>query len=311
MYLCGATTNELVRTFDTTINKAEHYIRKLILEGKAPRKYANHPANKDDELGLDNGDLKRYTDYWQFTSRSGYMIATDFHAPFYSQIWFERMLKVAKLRGLTEIIIPGDGLDMHAFSGWGGDPECPWSKELLGAANFLWGLYQSFDRIWYMSGNHEARLARLTDGQMTYSGVLDGILCEYARRSGLTFEFDPGKLTWSQYTHAIVDDEWLIVHPASYRTLPLSVANRLALVQNKHVISAHSHKANKGHADNGRIIIDTGGMFDEELIDYRAMRQTVHAKWANGFVVYQGGVADLYADFPYTNWDRIDGGQYV
>lgn len=302
MYLCGATYNELYHTFGGTFDKNKDYVRKLIRDGVVPNK------NEPTETGLDNGGLKSYTDYWQLTSRSGYMIATDFHAPFYSQLWFDRMLQVAKMRGLTELIIPGDGLDMHAFSGWGADPECPWSKELIGSANFLWVLYHSFERIYWTKGNHEARLGRTTDNQLGFDGIMNSILCKYSQLNGLPFEFKPERMITSPYTHLIIDDEWLVVHPASYRMLPLSVANRMAMVENKHVISAHSHKANKGHADNGRVIIDTGGMFNEDLIDYRHMRMTVHGKWANGFVVYQGGVADLYSDYPFTNWDRIDKG---
>lgn len=259
--------------------------------------------------GFTESPARRFCDYWNLDSRDhgGFVIATDFHAPAHSALWCNRMVAVAKKHGLKSVIVAGDGLDMRAFSSWGSDPECSWSQEMDGAAEWLWALYHSFTHVLWLRGNHEDRLARQTDWQLQASRFIDAILTHRARMLDQRFTFNPERLTFSNYPHCSIDEEWMVVHPRSYSRIPLRIANQIALIRGVHVIAAHSHRAGWGWADDGKhVIIDTGGMFDERCIQYRAMAVTTHPAWQHGFVAYKNGTAALFSDPPFTDWRQYD-----
>ncbi len=254
-------------------------------------------------------NARRYSDHWSLDSRitGGITIGTDYHAPAHSSLWCNRQLAVARKYGLKTLIIAGDGLDMNAFSSWGADPEESWSAEMDEAAAWLWTIYHSYERIYWLRGNHEDRLARRTDWQLTAARFIDAVLAHHARTLGTGLDFDPERLQFSNYPWLEIDEKWLVVHPSSYSRIPGRIANQLALIRRRHVIAAHSHRANWGWCDDGEhVTIDTGGMFDEDLIRYRAMAMTTHPAWQHGFVAYKGGTAVLFSDEPYTDWSLYD-----
>lgn len=248
-----------------------------------------------------------FMDAWSLDSREvgGVSIATDYHAPNHSALWCNRLLAVARRYKLTTHILAGDGLDMSAFSSWGADPEQSWTAEMDAAAEWLWVLYHSFQRVFWLRGNHEDRLARTTNWQLQASQFIDAVLMRRARVLGVRFSFDPERLQLSNYPYCTIDGEWLIVHPKSYSRIPGRVANQIAMIRRCHVVAAHSHRANWGWADDGEhVTIDTGGMFDEKHIQYRAFAVTTHPAWQHGFVAYRDGVAALMSDAPYTDWGQ-------
>lgn len=251
---------------------------------------------------------RKYTAWWEIDSRdhTGLMIGTDFHAPHHSALWCNRLLGVAQHYGICTLLIAGDGLDMAAFSSWGADPEQSWTQEMSHAAQWLWVIYHSFDRVLWLRGNHEDRLARATNWQLSAGQLTDAILTHKAREMGEAFTFEPERMQFSPYPQCTIDGEWLVVHPRSYSRIRGRIANQIAMIRQKHVIAAHSHLANKGWSDDGRhITIDTGGMFDEDLIQYRSMSVTTHPAWNHGFVAYREGNAVLFSDTPYTDWSVL------
>jgi hypothetical protein len=259
----------------------------------------------DSQLRVSASRVPRFIDHLQLDSAQdgGYAIACDFHAPCHSALWTNRLLTVCERYRLESLILAGDGLDMSAFSHWGADVNLPWSEEMEAAGEWLWVIYQSFRRVYWLTGNHEARPTRLTAGQLPPIDLVDAVLTHHARDTGQEFKFFPGRIAFSIYSHCYVDDEWMVVHPKSYSRIPGRIANQLALIHGKHVVAAHSHRANWGWADDGKhVIVDTGGMFDEELVRYRHLQVTTHPAWNHGFVVYRDGHAALFTDSPYTDW---------
>lgn len=244
-----------------------------------------------------------YNGEYHIDSRDGIIIANDFHAPYHSVKWCNRLLKIAKLYKIKQLLIAGDGLDMHSFSGWGADPDMSWNEEMSCAAEWLWVLYNSFDKIYWTRGNHEDRLARATNWQMSADNVIDSILCKYARENSVNFKYDCDKIEYSVYPFSYVDEDWMIVHPKTYSRIPNRVSSQLALTHKKHVIMAHSHRACWGWADDREhIVIDSGGMFDESKCQYRHLSITTHGGWNNGFVVYRNNYAVLFGEYPFTDW---------
>lgn len=294
-YLNGATNDDLVLLAGSTLNKVLKYIKRAQESGALPRRLKQYNTSPD--------AVKNFNNAWNL--KGNRLICSDIHAPFHSERWIERLLRTKDKAKIGTLTIVGDGLDMHAFSAWGGDPELPWKHEALIAGELVWRLYSEFNRIEWIRGNHCDRISRKTDWQMDYSHPLDAILCGYARQTGEKYE--PGRIDYTEYPYAWLDDEWMLVHPRSYSRIPTNVSRQLALKYQKHVMAGHGHLCGQSVALDGvHVAIDTGGLMDMDKVSYQHMSITTHPRWNNGFVVYKDGCADLKQESPLTNWRGID-----
>jgi hypothetical protein len=302
-YMAGATNDQLLTMCggDATQQKVFKYIRRMQQSGAYKRRF------ELDKMTMPVSPMRSFNDFWKLEGEDGFIIAGDAHAPFYSAKWCNRGINVARKFGIKKLLIAGDGLDMHSFSGWGADPKLNWEDESKAAAAWLWVLYHSFEKIYWLRGNHEDRISRKTDWQVSAIDPIRSLLLKHADEIGEPFLYDPGKIKVSGYPKCIVDNEWEVVHPKAYSKLPLRVANSIALKRNMNVIVAHSHHAAQGFSDDGRhVIIDSGGWFDEDLIEYVSKSETTHPNWQPGFVVYKNGCAQLMAREPFTDWSVYD-----
>lgn len=291
-YRSGATNDELVRLSGGTLNTVLKYVKHEQDNGNLPRRITRVPKSGMPKF---NKALK--------LPEGKYAITGDSHSPFYSEKWWNRLIEHCEQEQIRELIVAGDGLDMHAFSPWGADPKLSWDTEAKATAKWLWQLYHHFDKIWWTTGNHEDRLCRKTDWQMTANTIIAGLLSRYADDHNKPYEYEPKRINWSGYRYCTIGGKWRITHPKNYSKLPLKVANELALKHTQHVICAHGHHAAKGWAENGRnVIIDLGGMFDESSVEYYSKSDTTHPAWNPGYVLYDNGCAELYCNEPFSRW---------
>jgi hypothetical protein len=295
-YLDGATNDELIQISGGTLNQVLAYNNKEQTAERLPRR--NKPSKVKPEVAPSYNEA--------LSLKGDRLIISDVHAPFHSQLWFNRLMKVKDKTGIGKLTIVGDGLDMHSFSGWGGDPAQPWSDESRLASDFVWRVYTEFDEITWIKGNYCDRISRKTDWQMSAEDPINAILLKYAAKKKITFTYDPDKLKFSSYPYAWLDDDWMLVHPRSYSRNPMTVARTLALKYQKHIIAAHGHMCGQCYALDGKhVAIDSGGLMDMNKVSYVNLSITTHPCWNNGFIVYRDGVADLLQEFPLTNWKRL------
>lgn len=251
-------------------------------------------------------DLPTYDDqHWKLSGPM--MIGSDAHAPMYSAEWMNRFLTVARKYDIPQALFAGDVFDLLAFSSWESCPEMPWNEEMIFAAHFLWVIYHSFPKIYIAPANHERRISRATNGQLSATELIDSILCGYARYHGKSFHYQPERVEVSKYSYSMLDDKWLICHPVHTSVNQLTVANDLAMRYGKHVIAAHSHQFGMGYSRCGRYaLIDSGGLFDERYMLWRYKDVSKARAWHNGFVVYRDGIAHAFGPEPFTDWSMYD-----
>lgn len=218
-----------------------------------------------------------------------YMVSCDYHAPFHSPWWINKMLEVAERFKIKKHIIAGDFFDFEFASKWPGDhgtldAEVDGSKEALKAID-------AFDVNYFIQGNHERRVQRLTDGKITAQHLFSLF----------------GKERWENRVRYMtndsvrVGDDYLILHPSSYSQISGSVAVRLAEKHHRHVLNAHGHFAAIRYDKSGKYVcVDLGGMFDIQRIEYCMTRSTTHPYWNNGFGMIRDGRFTLF--HPQTDW---------
>jgi len=216
-----------------------------------------------------------------------YMISCDYHAPYYSHTWVNRMLLIAQKFKIKKHIIVGDLLDFdfakshprtEGESGSSLDKEIDTTDPLFLALDY-------FDKNYLICGNHETRLGRITDARVQSRHVL----AVYGKRIYETkFEFFP-------QDKAFVGKQWLVVHPKSYSQISGSVSVRLAEKYQRNVLSAHGHFVSLRFDRSGEYqAADIGGMFDQRKVAYTSFITTTHPEWNQGFGMLKDGKFTMF-----------------
>lgn len=224
-----------------------------------------------------------------------YAIWCDEHSPYHSEEWINRGLYMAEHFGIRKLINIGDAFDSnfarYHFLGPDKDldDEIFHSEPIVKAFNY-------FDEVYCVKGNHENRLARMTDNILQARHLMELFGVDIARK----------KFKLSNYDKVYIGDDgkegWLLVHPQSYSQIKGSVARRLAEKFHRNVINTHGHFVDFEYDRSGNFqVYDLGGMFDVRKTAYINLRTTTHPIWNNGFGILRNGKFWHFTEA--TDWD--------
>jgi len=220
-----------------------------------------------------------------------YIVFSDAHAPYYDEVYVNRLLFVADKFKVKKAVSVGDTLDMD-FAKIFYDPEkSDLDTEIVRTEPLLMGL-QYFDKVYFMRGNHENRIGRMTDGKIQAQHIFklfgEKTFCE--------------KFTYIPNTRLMIGKNWLLTHPKNYSQISGSVAVRLAEKYHRHVINAHGHFIALRYDRSGKFMgIDLGGLFKHEKVKYIHDSTTTHPQWNPGFgMIYND---KFYHFHEGTDWD--------
>lgn len=211
-----------------------------------------------------------------------YLISADYHSPFYSELWVNRLLTVAQKTGIDRHIIVGDlfdcdwakshpSTDGEIRPGLDGEAEC--SDPLIKA------LLTQFNETYLVCGNHETRAAR-NIAKVQFKHIAGFLGLDLAKQGFMFTEKD----------HLFVGNDWMVVHPKSYSQVSGAVGVRLAEKYHRNILTAHGHFAAERVDRSGDFVeVDLGGMFDTKKIGYINLTTTTHPDWNNGFVMFRNG----------------------
>ncbi len=219
------------------------------------------------------------------------VVIGDVHLPTTDFAFAETMLEIAARQGIKRLLIGGDLLNVDAYSRFAHMiPPPTFAEEHAVAVRFVERLQAYFDEIVWMMGNHEARLLKANNGNIT-AGML-GSMISAAR----------GKMRTTPYAYATVrsgNAVWRVTHQRSYSRIPGRVANRLAMKHECNVISMHQHHISVQMSENGRwVCIDGGGLFDDRKMPYVRLVDSTMPRMARGFVLLLDGTAHLITPYP-------------
>jgi len=214
-----------------------------------------------------------------------YMICSDIHAPFHSEVWVDRYLEIARKKKIKKQIIVGDLFEFSALSSFlpiEGETGEGFSKELEACEKLIEKFARVFQVSYLVSGNHERRVFRASDGNIPAA-----VIYRYFK------DFD--RFVVTPFDKVEIGDNWLLVHPKNYSQISGNVAFRLAAKYRKNIINAHGHfVALRYDASGQNMVVDLGGLFDTRKIDYINLQTTTHPFWNNGFGCLQRGKFYLY-----------------
>jgi hypothetical protein len=223
-----------------------------------------------------------------------YIVSCDYHAPYYSELWINRLLMIAKKFKIKKHIIIGDLFDM-AFASYyrAKDGEHrPSLDEERKQCSPIFKVLDYFDKNILITGNHEARIGNLTDSKIEARHLFGHYGADVWEK----------KFVYTTADKAFVGDKWLLVHPKSYSQISASVAVRMAEKHHRNILNAHGHFLAMRYDRSGEYLaVDLGGMFDVSKVGYINMTSTTHPRWNQGFGALRGENLHLFHEK--TDWD--------
>ncbi len=225
-----------------------------------------------------------------------WVIAGDIHLNTVNTEFMRRPLQIAMqhLEKPRRFLIAGDFLNADAWSGYESVYPLPsFGKELQAARAFLDLYLTVFDEIYVFMGNHDLRVTKRTHTAIMPEDLMRMI------------SHDP-RIKVSHWGHAVVDTprgEYRITHGSDYSIQQLSVADQMAQKYAQNIILWHEHHSAIGLDRYKRhIVVNGGGLFDQESMAYTQIEDSKKARMANGFVMLRRGYPYVFNDY-WTDWD--------
>lgn len=227
-----------------------------------------------------------------------YIISADYHSPFISMLWLNRLLNVAKKENIKQLVIGGDFGDIDRLSWWlrqkqAEDIAVKLDDELAFTEMVLEKLFEWFERIDIIGGNHWLRLL----GAVTFS-------VSAKRLMGLVGQKDNPKLHFhGLFNWLLIDSKVRVTHPAKARKLDYTLARDLSILHpDQWIVVTHRHRASEAFTPDGRPIMEIGWMGDVERMRYIRYTDSTYYNWVNSFGVYKDGVMRNLTEYNYS-WD--------
>lgn len=214
-------------------------------------------------------------------------ITADWHIPLYDPEYVNHFIETSREAGARTLIAAGDFFNFDALSRY--DPkqsEAGLEMELGEATAVMRVLLESFDRIVYLWGNHDARLTKALGFAIQFKEAMKLVFGSLGVEALDVIEF-------SNLDHCWIDQgdgrKWYVCHPANYNRNALTTARALAAKVNASVITAHSHHCAIGYATDGeRVVCEIGGLFDRHKTAY-LQSSTTFPTWQQGFAILRAG----------------------
>lgn len=212
-------------------------------------------------------------------------VTADWHVNLTDYALANAVIRRSRERGITTLVIGGDFFNFDSLSQW--DPKqetAGLERELVEGIATMRVLLETFEKIVYIWGNHDARLHKSLGYKMQFDnamrmvfGALGSDLLQRVEFSNLDHCFI------HPYEGAPKWESWMVCHPANYSSIPTSTARSLAAKEGCNVITAHSHHCALAYAPNGvHVAAEIGGLFDASKTAY-LQRTTKFPNWQNGY----------------------------
>jgi len=211
------------------------------------------------------------------------LILGDSEIPYHDHTMFELATEVATHHAIDTLIIAGDFVALDSFSSWPKfTSESPRFQEELEPAYESLKLFMTiFKTIVYVSGNHERRIAKQTDGNIIFGYFLNGL----------------DSIRFSEYAYCVLisnDQKFLVAHPDRTHSVPTTAPRKLENVFALHILCGHTHRQSLSFSDDGlHYCIEIGHCRDVSRTAYKTLRASTFPEWNQGFVIVINGVPFL------------------
>ena len=234
-----------------------------------------------------------------------WVVAGDFHLPTTDFSLAELLLRTAQELNIRKLLIVGDLCNFDAFSRYEHIvPPPAFEVEVRIAVQLMSRYATHFDDIVMVLGNHEHRLLRRSNGNL--SSTMLGHILGAAQH----------KMRLSPYAYAVIESGgqlWRATHQRNYSRTTGRVADQLAQKHQSNILAFHEHHAAiQRDTWNRYTIVNCGGLFDDAKLAYVRLEDSTMPGMARGFVLLLDGCAHLITPYQtMTNWQALIAGLKV
>ena len=243
----------------------------------------------------DNGGLPLFIGHPEIDGDA--VIVSDVHAPFTDYNFAEKPNEVGEHYGVKTLIIAGDLLDSGTQNKFRKKVRPPtFSTDLEMGRRLLEYWADWFDTIWFEPGNHDDWFLENEDGDIDINDMYHLLRGDSLRGKFIVTPYDRITLNSS-------GELWTIPHQAENSVNSLTVGEKLAWKYQTNMIVPHQHNHADGYDRYGRyIIVDIGGLHDENKMAYMTLKTSTRPKFDKSFaVVKDGGYAIITPDRRHLN----------
>lgn len=245
------------------------------------------PSIKDILKAVPASPTRQYVDYVTVNG-DDWMIISDIEIPDHDPTVLMLTILTAMRFGIKKLIIAGDLLatDQATLNHWvntivEGD-DAPYAHCIKLVKMILKAMLAWFDTIILITGNHDDRVAKATQGEVHLGMFLDEFI-------------DSGKLMYSRYPYL-----WLetsrgpikVIHPQNFSSDPIVLGQQLYDVEPKkcHIILGHCHRHQTGFSKDGAYeIYGLGLVRDPKRTKYKQFSANKHRQWDQGILMIRNG----------------------
>lgn len=229
------------------------------------------------------------------TLAGDFMVVGDIHVPTTDYGVTTRVSAIARQHlEHPRLIIAGDLFNMDLFSRYPTYTTLPgWREESEAARQLLEEWSEVFEEIFIIMGNHERRPSKMLQSAQLSTDLVNSVTLGMKKPPIV-----------SNYGWLTVDGKWRITHPDRYSRDQLKVAAELAERHHMNIISFHEHHLSIGMDKYKRyIVVNGGGLFDDEQMDYIHRDDgSSAANMQKGFVMLRGGYPYIFGDDNFTDY---------
>jgi hypothetical protein len=199
----------------------------------------------------------------------------------------EELITAAASFGYPNLIISGDFFNLSTLSRHPHirktltvDEECEMGEEVMDY------LIPKYEQVWWSTGNHDDRLAAVSQAEMTLEGLFKRVVPKDQRHK---VHFSTHNYLWLESG----GEKWLIAHPYEYARTPLVKAQALCDIFHCHVMTAHEHHSGMTMSKDGLYTLVNNPMCADDP-DYVLLRVSSMPRMVQGFSVIEKGRANQY-----------------
>jgi len=205
------------------------------------------------------------------------VIISDVHIPFQNDDLIDTVITYAETNNIDTLICAGDFLDCFAISPFIKRDyiELTFEDELKEASKVFTKLLDTFNKMYFIMGNHEYFWLRRLEGVMGLSELFK--LFTNGAKEGREYVV-------SDYDHLYLNNSWYICHPFTYSRVPLSLPKRICSKLNLNISCGHVHRLSVGRDESAKYFIaESGGLFDNGKLGYLKDTTTYPSQY-NGYL---------------------------
>ena len=230
------------------------------------------------------------------------VIISDLEIPDHDAEMLQKALQIGVKYNIRNLIYNGDiiATDQETLNTWARefkqDREDTYRAALAKTRQVFEQFGQWFTYQPVVTGNHDARIAKATGGEVTLDMLLHGSPAQFSRYNYMYMKTSRG---WVYICHPVKNYS---IHAASKLGNDLWATHVAPDKSKCHIVLGHTHLAQTAWSPDGQQeIVSTGCM--RYRAEYKDTGANTYRAWQRGFLVIRDGYFYPYTEFG-TDWER-------